>query len=237
MFSKLLPIFPNLFQAQAAKDSELKQQILNGPQKRMTKRQTPPIHTNPLRSQQSPPSNSNTSPQNRIPLPANIPNTFQLLQKANSLLGNQSYLASAPSISQTLATASNSSNRARPASPLDLSASTPVGGKRLKIEATSPSRRTASPSPTTVQHPKTSCGSSEHSASDTSPTQLQRRCHAQTDEINSWTVDQVCNFVGSIDICAEYVEVRLKFLFILVVYAVLDDFSFSFVCHLIFMSL
>lgn len=201
-------------QAQAAKDSELKQQILNGPQKRMAqKRQTPPIHTNPLRSQQSPPSNSNTSPQNRIPLPANIPNTFQLLslqQKANSLLGNQSFLASAPSISQTLATASNSSNRARPSSPLDLSASTPVGGKRLKIEATSPSRRTASPSPTTVQHPKTSCGSSENlAASDTSPTQIQRRCHAQTDEINSWTVEQVCNFVGSIDICAEYVEVRL----------------------------
>lgn len=176
----------------------------------MTKRQTPPIHTNPLRSQQSPPSNSNTSPQNRIPLPTNIPNTFQLLslqQKANTLLSNQPFLASAPSISQTLATATNSSTRARPSSPLDLSASTPVGGKRLKIESTSPSRRTASPSPTTVQHTKTSCGSSENSASDTSSTQIQRRCHAQTDEINSWTVDQVCSFVASIDICAEYVEV------------------------------
>lgn len=190
----------------------MKQQILNGPQKRITKRQTPPIHTNPLRSQQSPPSNANTSPQNRIPLPTNIPNTFQLLslqQKANSLLGNQPFLASTPSISQTLATTSNSSTRARPLSPLDLSASTPVGGKRLKIESTSPNRRTASPSPTTLQPTKTSCGSSsENSASDTSLTQTQRRCHAQTDEINSWTVDQVCSFVGSIDICAEYVEVR-----------------------------
>lgn len=186
----------------------MKQQILNGPQKRVTKRQTPPIHTNPLRSQQSPTSNATTSPQNRsIPLPANIPNTLQLLslqQKANSLLNNQPFLASAPSISQTLASASNS-NRTRASSPLDLSASTPTVAKRLKMELSSPSRRTASPSPTTVQHPKASCGSnSEHSATDTLN---QRRCHAQTDEISGWTVDQVCNFVGSIDICAEYVEV------------------------------
>lgn len=209
---------------------------MNGPQKRTIKRQTPPIHTNPLRSQQSPPSNSNTSPQNRIPMPANIPNTFQLLslqQKATSLLGNQSaYLASAaavaaaasssPSISQTLATAplnsgsGSSSNRVRASSPLDLSASTPVGGKRLKIESTSPGRRTTSPSPiptNTVQHPKTSCSSTDASGSDTSlSVHSQRRCQAQTDEINSWTVDQVCTFVGSIDICAEYVEVS-KFFF------------------------
>lgn len=201
------------------------------------KRQTPPIHSNPLRSQQSPPSNANTSPQNRIPMPANIPNTFQLLslqQKASSLLGgNQSaYLApaaaaaaaaSSPSISQAFATAplnsgsgSSSSIRARASSPLDLSASTPVGGKRLKIESTSPGRRTTSPSPTltptTVQHPKTSCSSMDASGSDTSlSVHSQRRCQAQTDEINSWTVDQVCAFVGSIDICAEYVEVSTFF--------------------------
>lgn len=200
------------------------------------KRQTPPIHTNPLRSQQSPPSNANTSPQNRIPMPANIPNTFQLLslqQKASSLLGgNQSaYLApataaaaaaaaaaSSPSISQTFATAplnsGSSNNRARALSPLDLSASTPIGGKRLKIESTSPGRRTTSPSPTptTVQHPKTSCSSTDASGSDASlSVHSQRRCQAQTDEINSWTVDQVCAFVGSIDICAEYVEVSAFF--------------------------
>lgn len=203
---------------------------MNGPQKRTIKRQTPPIHPNPLRSQQSPPSNSNTSPQNRIPMPANIPNTFQLLslqQKASSLLGNQSsYLAStaSPSISQTLATAplnsgsgsgsGSSSSRVRATSPLDLSASTPIGGKRLKIESTSPGRRTTSPSPTpsTVQQPKTSCSSTDASGSDASlSVQSQRRCHAQTDEINSWTVDQVCSFVGSIDICAEYVEVSIFF--------------------------
>lgn len=232
--------FGLILQAQAAKDSELKHQIMNGPQKRTIKRQTPPIHTNPLRAQQSPPSNANTSPQNRIPMQsATIPNTFQLLslqQKANSLLGNQSaYLVSAasPSISQTLAAApalnSNSSSggsigsgnggsigRARPTSPLDLSASTPVA-KRLKIESTSPGRRTTSPTtPTILQHAKTSCNSSTDggasgadASSSTSSLLMhsQRRCHAQTDEINSWTVDQVCNFVNSIDICAEYVEV------------------------------
>lgn len=194
----------------------MKQNILNGPQKRLpTKRQTPPIHSNALRSQQSPTSNATTSPQNRIPLPTNIPNTLQFLslqQKANSLLSNQPFLASTPSISQTITTATASnSNRTRASSPLDLSASTPISAKRVKLES-SPSRRTASPSPTTVQHPKTSCGSSDHSTSDTSSIQNQRRCHAQTNEINSWTVDDVCNFVGSIDICAEYVEVGFHFI-------------------------
>lgn len=33
------------------------------------------------------------------------------------------------------------------------------------------------------------------------------KCRATSDEINSWTVEQVCEFVGNIDICAEYVQV------------------------------
>lgn len=33
-----------------------------------------------------------------------------------------------------------------------------------------------------------------------------RQCPAQSEEVNSWTVDDVCAFVGSIDICSEYVK-------------------------------
>lgn len=36
---------------------------------------------------------------------------------------------------------------------------------------------------------------------------LPRKCHARIEEISAWTVDNVCDFVGSIDICAEYVQV------------------------------
>ncbi|EAT42751.1 AAEL005743-PA [Aedes aegypti] len=35
---------------------------------------------------------------------------------------------------------------------------------------------------------------------------LPRKCHARIEEISAWTVDNVCDFVGSIDICAEYVQ-------------------------------
>ncbi|KAL1394888.1 hypothetical protein pipiens_020198, partial [Culex pipiens pipiens] len=35
---------------------------------------------------------------------------------------------------------------------------------------------------------------------------LARKCHARIEEISAWTVDNVCDFVSSIDICAEYVQ-------------------------------
>lgn len=82
-----------MLKAQAAKENEIKQHILNGPQKRLIKRHTPPIQSNPLRSQQSPTSNQTTqSNQNRIPLPANVPSTLQFLslqQRASSLMNSQ----------------------------------------------------------------------------------------------------------------------------------------------------
>uniref|UniRef100_A0A1A9WM83 Uncharacterized protein n=1 Tax=Glossina brevipalpis TaxID=37001 RepID=A0A1A9WM83_9MUSC len=34
-----------------------------------------------------------------------------------------------------------------------------------------------------------------------------RQCQAQSEEVNSWSVEDVCIFVGSIDICAEYVKI------------------------------
>lgn len=35
-----------------------------------------------------------------------------------------------------------------------------------------------------------------------------KKCQGKAEEINTWTVDQVCDFVQSIDICAEYVQVN-----------------------------
>lgn len=43
------------------------------------------------------------------------------------------------------------------------------------------------------------------------------QCQAQSEEVNAWSVEDVCNFVGSIDICAEYVQVSIDFSFSLMI--------------------
>lgn len=187
-------------QARVAKEAEI-QQILKGPQKRPNKSQAPSTNQTAIRSQQSPSSNPNASPQNRLALP-NVPSALQymsLQQKASSLL-TQSFSSTATN-SGAGSSSNNSSDETsvRPGSPLDLSASTPAV-KRMKLESPSPSRSLTSPNShqsrnNTTQNPS--------NASTTN----QRRCHAQNDEINSWSVSQVCEFVSSIDICAEYSEV------------------------------
>lgn len=117
-------------------------------------------------------------------------------------------------------------------SPLDLS-STPVSSKRLKLESPSPNQSIGSGSPPTIQQirhnntnhnnnsnnnnsssSKSSGGSSQQMHQQSSAPQ--RKCHSQSDEINSWNVNQVCEFVSSIDICSEYVEVSdfIKLLFL-----------------------
>lgn len=97
----------------------------------------------------------------------------------------------------------NNQNRTRAASPLDLSASTPIS-KRIKLESPSPNRTIASP--VNSQSARSASTPLTTNATEAAATN-QRRCHAQIDEINAWSVNQVCDFVGSIDICAEYVEV------------------------------
>lgn len=210
-------------QARAAKEAEI-QQILKGPPKRLNKSQhTPPNSQNPLRQQQSPTSNPTTSPQNRL---SNVPTALQYMsfqQKASSLI-NQTLSGS------TNQTVTSNENRNRTASPLDLSATTPVS-KRLKMESPSPNRSlgsptTMAPAPSQIQQqnstrnrtntPSTVTNTSASSTTITTNTSSQqRRCHAQSDEINSWSVNQVCDFVGSIDICAEYVEVSPNDFFII----------------------
>ncbi|XP_052863975.1 uncharacterized transmembrane protein DDB_G0289901 [Anopheles cruzii] len=84
--------------------------------------------------------------------------------------------------------------------PLDLSASTPTPSKRIKLSPTASSgrHREASPAPSSTN------SQPSDSLLDLKPTS--RKCHARIEEIGAWTVDHVCDFVASIDICAEYVQ-------------------------------
>lgn len=108
-------------------------------------------------------------------------------------------------------------------SPLDLSSSsTPPLAKRIKLSPTSTEtqrqQQTTSPNVTTTnnQLSASTSGFSTSSSSSTtsnnseqagSSTQLTRKCQMKIDEINAWNVDEVCSFVESIAICAEYVKV------------------------------
>lgn len=79
--------------------------------------------------------------------------------------------------------------------PLDLS-SAPSGAKRIKLSPTPSRNQDTSPAPS----------STNSQPSDGELGKLPRKCHARLEEISSWTVDNVCDFVSSIDICAEYVQ-------------------------------
>ncbi|XP_050076994.1 probable serine/threonine-protein kinase DDB_G0282963 [Anopheles maculipalpis] len=122
------------------------------------------------------------------------------------LLPNHHHLASFPSQSPTLAAASGplkSPSRAPESTalvstfPLDLSASTPSGSKRIKLSPTPSRHQETSPAPSSTN--------SQPSA-DSLDLKPIRKCHARVEEISAWTVDNVCDFVASIDICAEYVQ-------------------------------
>uniref|UniRef100_A0A182SQF6 Uncharacterized protein n=1 Tax=Anopheles maculatus TaxID=74869 RepID=A0A182SQF6_9DIPT len=126
------------------------------------------------------------------------------------LLPNHHHLASFPSQSPTLAATSGplkSPSRApEPTAlvstfPLDLSASTPSGSKRIKLSPTPSRHQETSPAPSSTN--------SQPSA-DSLDLKPIRKCHARVEEISAWTVDNVCDFVASIDICAEYVQVSEK---------------------------
>lgn len=111
-------------------------------------------------------------------------------------------------------------------SPLDLSSSsTPPLAKRIKLspsstETTTVQRQQQSKSPnvTTTNNQLSTSGFSTSSSSSTTSnnsdqagTQSTRKCQMKIDEINSWNVNDVCSFVESIAICAEYVKVSDKF--------------------------
>nr|XP_029729501.1 phosphatidylinositol 3-kinase 2-like [Aedes albopictus] len=85
--------------------------------------------------------------------------------------------------------------------PLDLSsaAGAPPAAKRIKLSPTPSRNQETSPAPSSTN--------SQPSDSMELKLGLPRKCHARIEEISAWTVDNVCDFVGSIDICAEYVQV------------------------------
>uniref|UniRef100_A0A182NPW8 Uncharacterized protein n=1 Tax=Anopheles dirus TaxID=7168 RepID=A0A182NPW8_9DIPT len=125
------------------------------------------------------------------------------------LLPNHHHLASFPSQPSPSATGGSlkSPSRAPEPSalvstfPLDLSASTPSGSKRIKLSPTPSRHQETSPAPSSTN--------SQPSA-DSLDLKSTRKCHARVEEIGAWTVDNVCDFVASIDICAEYVQVSEK---------------------------
>ncbi|XP_001651379.2 flocculation protein FLO11 isoform X2 [Aedes aegypti] len=84
--------------------------------------------------------------------------------------------------------------------PLDLSsaAGAPSAAKRIKLSPTPSRNQETSPAPSSTN--------SQPSDSMELKLGLPRKCHARIEEISAWTVDNVCDFVGSIDICAEYVQ-------------------------------
>lgn len=84
------------------------------------------------------------------------------------------------------------------ASPLDLSAAAPPSTKRPRLKMTT----------------TTSSAASSVSPSSTSlPVIVAKRAQSESprlqEDVSSWTVEDVCGFVGGIDICAEYAQVSL----------------------------
>jgi predicted Zn-dependent peptidase len=95
--------------------------------------------------------------------------------------------------------------------------------KRMKLSPTSTEltlrqQQTTSPNVTTTNNQlnATSGLGSNNNSNNSSQEQLQqqstinqqpRKCQTQINEINAWNVEQVCDFVQSIDICMEYVNV------------------------------
>lgn len=74
-------------------------------------------------------------------------------------------------------------------------------GKRPNVDLSSPLDLSAAGAP--VKRPRLKTPSSGKNSDSESP-----RPHQEND-IASWTVDDVCNFVSGIDICAEYAQVSV----------------------------
>lgn len=162
----------------------------------------------------------------KIPNPNNFPSTSTQMPNFNSFnpfpaLTNLQALHQlstrsppAPPVTTQAPYKSPSNENPSGVSPLDLSSSsTPPLAKRMKLSPSSTeSQRQQQTTPPNVT---TSAGFSTSSSSSTSsnePASAQpaRKCQMKIDEINAWNVDEVCSFVESISICAEYVKVSWK---------------------------
>uniref|UniRef100_A0A182PCH5 Uncharacterized protein n=1 Tax=Anopheles epiroticus TaxID=199890 RepID=A0A182PCH5_9DIPT len=138
-----------------------------------------------------------------------FPSPFGTAYLPGLLPNHHHHLASFPSQSPALAASGPLKSPSRASEPtalvstfpLDLSATTPSGSKRIKLSPTPSRHQETSPAPSSTN--------SQPSA-DSLDLKSTRKCHARVEEISAWTVDNVCDFVASIDICAEYVQVSQK---------------------------
>ena len=144
-------------------------------------------------------------------------NPFPALTNLQSLHQLSTRSPPAPQVLTQEFLQTNSSENTSGVAPLDLSSSgTPPLAKRIKLSPTTletqRQQHTTSPNVTTTNNQLTGFSSSSSSSttsnnSEQTSVQPARKCQTKTDEINAWNVENVCNFVESITICAEYVNV------------------------------
>lgn len=164
---------------------------------------------NTLPSTSQGPNLSNFGNFNPFPAMANLQALQQLSARSPPLPNLAAFRSPPNSTSSAIATETPLGT-----TPLDLSSSsTPPIPKRLKLSPTSTdnnrSQHTTSPNVTTTNNNGNNSSSLESQPAQQQSTinQQPRKCQTKINEITAWNVDQVCNFVGSIDICAEYVNV------------------------------
>lgn len=166
----------------------------------------------------------------KIPNPNNFPSTstqmpnynnfnpFPALTNLQALHQLSTRSPPAPPVPTQIPYKSPSNEHPSGISPLDLSSSsTPPLAKRIKLSPTSTEtqrqQQATSPNVTTTSNQLLAGFSTSSSSSTTSNNSEQasaqpaRKCQMKIDEINAWNVDDVCSFVESISICAEYVKV------------------------------
>ncbi|CRK94054.1 CLUMA_CG007578, isoform A [Clunio marinus] len=186
--------------ARAAQEAEM-QKLIKGSEKT---RKLPNLNDFPSTSTQMP-SFNNFNP---FPALTNLQALHQLSTRSPP----------APPLTATSPYKSPTGETAMGVSPLDLSSSgTPPLAKRIKLSPTSTEtqrqQQATSPNVTTTNNQLTTSGFSTSSSSSTTSNnseqtgaQPARKCQMKIDEINSWNVDEVCSFVESIAICAEYIK-------------------------------
>lgn len=164
----------------------------------------------------------------KLPNPNNFPSTSQMpnfnnfnpfpaLTNLQALHQLSTRSPPAPPIAAQIPYKSPSNEIVSGISPLDLSSSsTPPLAKRIKLSPTSTETQrqlqTTPPNVTTTNNQLTGFSTSSSSSttsnnSEQASAQPARKCQMKIDEVNSWNVDDVCSFVESISICAEYVKV------------------------------
>lgn len=118
------------------------------------------------------------------------------------------------SVAPAASSSNNTSSVKRSSSPpLDLSSSQQIKRQKIELSTSSPA---ASPPMTVIPSSaqtkdysastRTTIKAESPAAASSSGMEFPRHCRSQSDEISSWTVDDVGNFVSSIDICAEYAQ-------------------------------